>query len=228
MLPAPGSAIWRVFLLGIALLGCAGPTRDAEDRRVSLRTGWLRTERPMRTWKDLRDRHVVLQGFDYSCGAGALATLLRYYFEDPVSEQEILLGILQPMTSEEVLDREKNGLSLLDLKQYAERRGYRAVGVRLNYTDLKQLRGPVLIHLEREEYRHFAVLKGMRGDRIELADPSRGNVRMSVLRFAREWSGIALVLGRKGFGLPVVHPLSLSDPEPGRMETEAARRSLRR
>jgi predicted double-glycine peptidase len=42
----------------------------------------------------LRDQNVVLQRFDYSCGAGALATLMRYYFGDAVSEEAILAGIL--------------------------------------------------------------------------------------------------------------------------------------
>jgi len=69
-------------------------------------------------------------------------------------------------------------------------------------------------------------LKGARGDRIYLADPSRGNIRMSVDRFAREWSGIALVLGKSGFGLPQKYPLALDDQEPVQNELLEARKSL--
>ncbi|MBI4766038.1 MAG: C39 family peptidase [Deltaproteobacteria bacterium] len=174
----------------------------------------------------MRDHNIVRQKFDYSCGAGALATLLRYYFGDNVEEEEILLSILRPMTEEEVRDREKNGLSLLDLKRCAEQRGYQAAGVKLKYASLPRLKGPVLIHLEREDYKHFAVLKGARGDRIYLADPSRGNIRMSVDRFAREWSGIVLVLGKSGFGLPQKYPLALDDQEPVQNELLEARKSL--
>ena len=104
----------------------------------------------MLSWKDLRDRNVVIQKFDYSCGSGALATLMRYYFGDKVSEEELLLSILGRMTEEEVKDREKKGLSLLDLKRCAEQRGYQAAGVKLKYASLPKLKGPVLIHLERE------------------------------------------------------------------------------
>ena len=43
-----------------------------------------------RTLKELRDQYVVKQEFDYSCGAAALATLMRYYFGDHVTEYEIL------------------------------------------------------------------------------------------------------------------------------------------
>jgi predicted double-glycine peptidase len=174
----------------------------------------------------MRDQNVVLQEFDYSCGAGALATLMRFYFGENVTEEGILLSILGSMSREEVEDREKNGLSLLDLKLFAERLGYQAAGVRLNYSSLPQLKGPVLIHLENKEYRHFAVLRGVRGDRIYLADPSRGNIRMSADRFAKEWSGVALVLGKQGFGLPSKYPLALDDQEPVPNEILAARRSL--
>jgi uncharacterized protein len=218
--------IWGVFLVGIAFYGCAAQTPLSNVSVMPLKGGGIRTDHSLLSWKELRDRNVVIQRFDYSCGAGALATLMRYYFGDNVEEDEILLSILGRMTEEEVRDREKNGLSLLDLKRCAEQRGYLAAGVKLNYASLPKLRGPVLIHLEREDYKHFAVLKGARGDRIYLADPSRGNIRMSVDRFAQEWSGIALVLGKSGFGLPQQYPLALDDQEPVQNELLDARRSL--
>jgi hypothetical protein len=49
---------------------------------------------------------------------------------------------------------------------------------------------------------------------------------MSVDRFAKEWSGIALVLGKQGFGLPQEYPLALGEQEPVQNEILAARRSL--
>ncbi len=219
-------AICGLFLVGMMLYGCATLTPLTNVSVMPLQAGGIRTDHSLLSWKELRDRNVVIQRFDYSCGSGALATLLRYYFGDKVSEEELLLSILGRMTEEEVKDREKNGLSLLDLKRCAEQRGYQAVGVRLNYASLPKLKGPVLIHLEREDYKHFAVLKGARGDRIYLADPSRGNIRMSVDRFAKEWSGIALVLGKSGFGLPQKYPLAIDDQEPVQNELLDARRSL--
>jgi predicted double-glycine peptidase len=191
-----------VSLLIVAVHGCAPRVGQTPVSELPIRTGTLSGVTPVRSWKELRDRNVVLQRFDYSCGAGALATLMRYYFGDNVSEVEILSGILGSMDEQEIRDRETNGLSLLDLKNYAERRGYQAVGVKLKYASLPELKGPVLVHLEWKNYRHFAVLKGVRGDRVYLADPSLGNIRLSIDRFAKEWSGIALVLGKQGFGLP--------------------------
>jgi predicted double-glycine peptidase len=215
-----------LVFFAITLEGCATQAGRAPVRVIPVQAGGIRGDKPVRSWKELRDQNVVIQTFDYSCGAGALATLMRYYFGDAVTEEGILLNILGPMSREEVEDREKNGLSLLDLKLCAERMGYQAAGVRLKYASLPKLRGPVLVHLQRKDYRHFAVLKGVRGDRVYLADPSCGNIRMSIDRFAKEWSGIALVLGKQGFGLPQNYPLALDDQEPVQNELMAARRSL--
>lgn len=181
---------------------------------------------PIGSWRELRDRNVVRQQLDYSCGAAALATLIRYYFGDEVTEERILADILGSMTAAEVLDREANGLSLLDLRLQAERMGYQAVGVRLNLTALPKLTGPVIVHLEGDDYKHFAVLKGVREDRIFLADPGLGNVRRSADRFAKEWSGIALILGKQGFGLPQTHPLAVEDQHLVSNEVLAARRAV--
>jgi predicted double-glycine peptidase len=181
---------------------------------------------PIGSWRERRDRNVVRQQLDYSCGAAALATLIRYYFGEDTSEDRILAGILGSMTAEEVVDREANGLSLLDLRLQAERMGYQAAGVRLNLAALPKLAGPVIVHLEGDDYKHFAVLKGVRADRIFLADPSLGNVRRSVDRFETEWSGIALILGKPGFGLPQDHPLALDDQHLVPNEVLAARRAV--
>lgn len=214
------------MVAGMALPGCAVQTGRLSVQPRPIQTGVIRSDKNIRSWKELRDRNIVLQRFDYSCGAGALATLMRFYFGDAVTEENILVSILGSMSKADVEDREKNGLSLLDLKLCAERLGYQAVGVRLKYASLPQLKGPVLIHLETGEYRHFAVLKGARGDRLYLADPSRGNIRMSAERFAKAWSGVALVLGKQGFGLPEKYPLALEDQEPVQNEILAARRAL--
>ncbi|MBN1558109.1 MAG: C39 family peptidase [Lentisphaerae bacterium] len=166
------------------------------------------------SWKALRETHVVMQGLDYSCGAAAMASLFRYYFGADVTEEQVIRNITQSLTEAELLERQENGLSLLDLKHCAERLGYQAVGVRLPFSRLADLKGPVLIHLVRGDYQHFAVLRGVRGSLVYLADPSRGNIRLPAARFRTEWSGAALVLGRADFGLAEDSPLEITEPPP--------------
>lgn len=163
---------------------------------------------------DFRWRHVVRQQYDYSCGAAALATLIRYYFRDQATEDEILDDILGQLTQEEVAVRKELGLTMLDLKRCAQRRGYQAEGVRIELSRLAELRGPVLVHLGSGRHSHFAVLRGIYDGQAYLADPSQGQIRLPVACFGEEWTGIALVLGKPGFGLPNNHPLSLEPDAP--------------
>ena len=52
-----------------------------------------RIDVPMKSMKDLRDQNLVQQRLDYSCGAAALATILRYGFGVEVTEREILVDL---------------------------------------------------------------------------------------------------------------------------------------
>jgi predicted double-glycine peptidase len=88
------------------------------------------------TVKELRDKDVIKQRLDYSCGAAALATLLRYYFNEPISEAQVLKAIVSRLSEDELRLKESRGFSLLDLKRAAEDLGYRAAGFELRADDL--------------------------------------------------------------------------------------------
>jgi predicted double-glycine peptidase len=214
------------ILLMVSLILCSCNMSTSEKYPTMTMLGQTNLRKYMQSWKELHERHVVMQKYDYSCGAAALATLIQYYFQDNVNEGNILASILENLSEEDFVDRTENGLSLLDLKQCAGKMGYQAVGVRLKYANLSQLKGPILIHIERDGYKHFAVFRGLHGDRIYLADPSRGEIRMSVYRFSEEWTGIALVLGKSNFGLPDNYPLTLGEADIAPDEALLARRAL--
>jgi predicted double-glycine peptidase len=215
-------------LLGLLLAGCAGLKEETSGLAVMRARGPYRYQKPVRSWWELQRENVVMQGTDYSCGSGALATLMRYYFEEDVTEQEILDRILEQLGEDEYADRVDNGLTLLDLKECAVSMGYQAVGARIPLDQLPKLAGPILVHLDRDDLQHFVVLKGVYGDRAFLADPSWGNSRLPITRFANEWTGVALVLGKKGMGLPTDHSLAVQGLERIPNEALAARRALYR
>jgi hypothetical protein len=62
---------------------------------------------------------------------------------------------------------------------------------------MRQLKGPVLIYFVRHGFKHFAVFKRIKGDRVYLADPARGNIRMSIYHFQSEWPGYIRAIGKK-------------------------------
>ena len=165
------------------------------------------------TLKELRDQYVIKQQLDYSCGAAALATLMVYYYGENTSEKEILELLntrLETMTEEERARKTRIGFSLLDLKVVAQQKGYQAAGFKLSVDQLPQLLAPVIVHVRPFGYYHFAVLRGVAGDRVYLADPGRGNLRMSIERFLDEWQGVVFVLGKAGEEEITRYPLALS------------------
>jgi uncharacterized protein len=163
--------------------------------------------------KELRDRYVVKQQLDYSCGAAALATLLIYYFGEETSEPEILQILVSGLSKDEQRLKAQRGFSLLDLKHVAEAKGYRAAGFKLTIEQLKQLAAPVIVFVQPLGYKHFAVLRGIDRGRVFLADPARGNLRMSIGRFLSEWDGIIFVLGKPGEQDISTYPLVLPRPD---------------
>ncbi|HVG53066.1 MAG TPA: C39 family peptidase [Vicinamibacterales bacterium] len=147
----------------------------------------LRADAPAASMKELRDQNVIKQRSDFSCGAAALATLLRYGFGENVTERDILVGMFDPLDEKEKAIRRATGFSLLDLQQVAQARGYNAQGFRLDPEQLARLGAPVIVFIEPRGYKHFAVLRGVRDGRVYLADPSRGNIRMPVHTFLDGW-----------------------------------------
>ena len=147
----------------------------------------LRVNPPSRTLKDLRDENLVRQRFDFSCGAAALATILRYGFGEAVTEADILRQLYDLLAIHEVEAVRRTGFSLLHLQRVAQARGFRAQGFRLSPDQLPQLGGPVIVFIEPRGYAHFAVFRGVRDDRVYLADPARGNIRVPAYTFLDTW-----------------------------------------
>jgi predicted double-glycine peptidase len=185
--PQPYSAIYGSF----DRPGGIGPKAEFGPR-------WPLDEAP-KTWRAMRDEGVVRQGWDYSCGSAALATLLSTP-DEPVTEKEILLEALSGLTEEEEHQTMEAGLTLLDLHKVVEGRGLRAAGYRVEPAFLSKITRPVVVFIKPGGYRHFAVMRGIRGDRVFLADPARGNVRLPIWKFLKMWqdeegNGVIFLVG---------------------------------
>jgi uncharacterized protein len=191
----------------------------------------IRVERPLLSLKDMRDANVIKQRFDYSCGAAALATILRYAFNDLVTERDVLSQLFSLLSGDELQTTLRQGFSLLHLQRVAQARGYQAEGFRLAPQSLAQLSGPVIVYIQPRGYRHFAVLRGIKDDRVYLADPSLGNIRMPLYQFLESWrdesgTGVIFVVEPTA-GVPERKtPLTLSVTGPAQPEIMTARELL--
>jgi uncharacterized protein len=157
--------------------------------------------RPVRSLLEMRRENVVIQTWDLSCGAAALATLLRYGFGDNVTEKEIAHGLMR--RSEYIEHPEivqvREGFSLLDLKRYVQTRGYTGVGLgKLELQDLIE-HAPVMVPVDALGYNHFVIFRGVKGNRVLLADPAWGNRTMTIEKFQRMWLSYGDPMGHVGF-----------------------------
>jgi predicted double-glycine peptidase len=164
-----------------------GGARRAASQ-VVVNAGAARLEIHVSSLRAQRDAGVVKQGYDYSCGAASLATLLTYGLNDPVGENALLLALIEPLSPGQLAALQQKGLSLFDLQQLAQQRGHRAQGFRIHRDQLANLSYPVIVFIRPHGYEHFAVFKGLRGGRVQIADPSLGNMRMPLYRFLDMWA----------------------------------------
>ena len=163
------------------------PTKPAPGEDA----GW---GKPVLSLKEIRNDGVVRQKWDISCGAAALSTLLTYQFKDNTPETDIVVWMLHRTDAARV--KERHGFSLLDMKHFAQARGYTAEGFSdMSIDELASQKSAVIVPIRLKGFDHFVVVKGITDGRIFLADPGFGNVTMKVDRFQKLWkNGIVFIV----------------------------------
>jgi predicted double-glycine peptidase len=144
---------------------------------------------PVRSLLELRQRHVVLQQWELSCGAAALATILRYQYGVPVTERSVALGLISraEYIANPDLVRLRQGFSLLDMKRFVDSLGYEGIGLgQLALPDLFK-RAPLIVPVNFHGFPHFVVFRGGAQNSVLLADPAFGNITMSKVKFLKSW-----------------------------------------
>ena len=123
------------------------------------------------SFKERQFRTTIRQRYDYSCGSAALATLLSYQYDDPVSEQDVFKVMWENGDQEKI---RREGFSLLDIKQYLEANGYSADGYEASLDKLAEVGIPAIALIRDNGYNHFVVVKGVSKDKVVVGDPSLG------------------------------------------------------
>ncbi len=121
--------------------------------------------------KERRYLTTVRQQYDYSCGSAALATLLTFQYQNPVSEEAVFKEMWNRGDQEKI---RREGFSLLDIKEYLQANGYDANGYIAPLDRLVDVGIPAIALINDHGYNHFVVIKGVQNDKVLLGDPSSG------------------------------------------------------
>ncbi|NIL98051.1 MAG: hypothetical protein GTO76_09505 [Planctomycetales bacterium] len=159
-------------------------------------------------------RNIVMQRRDFSCGAAALATVVRYYWGDKVDEEFFLDALDGLLTEKEVVDRIKHGLAMSDLRRVAVKTGYQAVVGKVDFEKLAGAKVPLIVGITVNDYDHFVVYRGTDYRWVYLADPIRGNLRLGVRDFLDQWQENAiLAIHKPGEKVRETSPLAVRPDE---------------
>ncbi|MEJ7807072.1 MAG: cysteine peptidase family C39 domain-containing protein [Telluria sp.] len=160
-----------------------------------LLAGAALAERPVRSLLEKRQENVVIQRWDNSCAAAALATILTYDLGSPVTEERVARAMM--LQTDPLRVKVRGGFSLLDMKRYAAQAGFNSDG----YSDMTladlAAQAPMIVPIRVRGYHHFVVVRRADAQEVHIADPGFGNYRLRTPRFVATWSGIGFHVARR-------------------------------
>jgi uncharacterized protein len=178
----------RPMLPLLLALGCALPGM-ATASKLEVRAPGATYSVPVTSLKEARFKTTVRQQFDFSCGSAATATLLTYQYGLPVTEADVFREMFAKGDTRKI---RREGFSLLDMRRFLASKGFQADGFQLPLEKLAEEGLPAIVLLNDKGYRHFVVVKGLRGDRVLVGDPARGTRALPRRQFDRLWDNRVL------------------------------------
>ena len=176
----------KLALLFLVVIAIAIPSAFAGEQK----------QKPVRSLLEIRQEGVIVQKWETSCAAAALATVLTFAQNDPVTEKFVAGRMLR--STDPIKVKVRGGFSLLDMKRFVETRGFNGTGYKnLSFEELLTLPSPI-VPIDFYGNAHFVVVRGLDpAGRVDLADPAFGNTNMSVSDFRSVWkNGMGFVVSR--------------------------------
>lgn len=184
----------RIATLGLLL--CLSGLTQAAQMGVAVLPGGNLVYKHVQSVRERKFSDIVEQKTDFSCGAAALATVLRQAYWLDVDEEHIIKGML--VNADQDLVRTQ-GFSMLDMKRYIESIGMRARGYRIPAEKLEAVTIPVVVLMEIRGYKHFVVMQRAEKDWVYVGDPVLGHKRYSHDDFVKGWNGIVFAVVGPGY-----------------------------
>ncbi len=180
------------LLLAATMLLCVAPTvRATSADSIDLPTAGGIFNPKVVSIREARFQTVIQQRYDFSCGSAALATLLTYHYGASVSEAQVFEAMYKAGDKEKI---HREGFSLLDMKRFLTSIGVKADGFEMTLNQVVDVGVPIIALIDVGGYKHFVVVKGIRGDEVVVGDPVQG---VNIVRrgdFEAMWNGIAFVI----------------------------------
>lgn len=171
---------------------------------------YLNAEFAVKSYYEIRNKRVVRQSYEESCGASSIATLINLFDIKKYSESDVLNYLLDDNKTINT-----NMLSFKELKEILNKIGYESNGYQIDRNLFDKLNIPVLVKVENDpRYPHFVVAISHKGDFITILDPSFGEYISLKNDFFNLWDkqgngGYALIVAPNIKNINVYHKLKL-------------------
>lgn len=183
-------------IIALACLLCLASLSEAAQMPLSVLPNGAVVYKPIQSLRERKFADLVQQKTDFSCGAAALATILRQAYWLDVNEEQIIEGMLAHADQDIV---RVQGFSMLDMKRYVESLGMRARGYRVTTDTLNSIRIPVVVLMDIRGYKHFVVMQKVDKGFVYIGDPVLGHKRYKTEDFIKGWNGIIFAIIGQGY-----------------------------
>ncbi len=135
------------------------------------------------SYYEIRNKNVVRQNYEESCGAASIATILNLIDVKRYSENDILQKLKQNNNNIGT-----NLISFMQMKQALKLLGLHSVGYQINQSIFNYFKIPVIVKIENDpRYPHFVVVMNYSGDYVKIFDPNFGEYISSKEQFYKLW-----------------------------------------
>jgi len=195
----------RLTIIAIAALLAAPLTTAVQNsaKAQGIESGAAGSFRmPVTSMRERPFQSVIMQQYDFSCGAAAVAMLLTHHYGIASTEKEVFTSMYESGDQTKI---QQEGFSFLDMKAYIERIGMKADGFELNLDEINKLGVPAVALIDLKGYSHFVLIKGIQGKRVLLGNPAAGMMAMDREEFDKIRQPVVLIIrskatvGRKHF-----------------------------
>lgn len=185
----------KITIITLILLSLITNSSDAGNVNFRVFSSGIKINRTVKSKTEIRFENIVKQKYDVSCGSAALATIFNYYYDDEITEQKII-DTIKNFKNISTLEN-SSGFTLLDLKNAAELYNYNAYGLKGTLDQIKNINLPMIVLLNSPQGPHFVVIKNIRANQVDIADPALGNISLKTNKFKEQWNNIVLAIESK-------------------------------